>query len=746
MLNKDKVVEIGKIGVLNSNVGFVALWNYVMNANLDVGAVTVIHMIFADLIVKMQQLGGVAVDDPKYKEVMKYVNAIFDVAFSAGKREGEYVSPFGSPVTEDSNVTVLSVTDSKIAAVDAAVRTMTITPANVLLASKDLIGAGRFYQERTIDASKTCDDIFIPYAVNLRRALKLMSRLQDNFNIRINWDRADIEDNKVVTLENGHKAINGCEYNVIDKPTFTQSDMRGNKRIIVRDFMHEIRLNTAASIVELAAELAGKKQSFSAATIDWVQSIGTDPQYKEAVDIVRLMKEEYMSLTAAQTDQIRGAATFPLNVREEYVKAIKTEIKRGYAAIGNTLRLALDGFSDTKKTAVALYVIFSEKGKDTMKASDSELSSFAHTILETEFFKFVMLCLKNDDRVPKYTEDRLEENSFDSGDIVTFVFGEARNEDNSKIAIAEDDLEGEFEIFYKEDEDCFVARKEIQSLVKTPDVAPNQICFMTKAVSNLNGVISKMGEGNEVVLIPHGKAANGYEYHDSVVVDGEVVASFRCGVDFNAKNRAQSGGITKFYNRKKGKVTFSMPCKTVDRFGRQGNSVFVVLDGIEDITEVPDAKLPAPKAPVVRKGSRPKVTLGNKREGAAKAVSSRPQVKIKAAPSVVEKIMAKVDAKPKAVKTKTGRPAAPEPSKTAVDPLQAAFRKFARALVAESLEEATVPEEQLFMEYMAALNSFKGCGLNFKQLKDITAKYIHRVAGDACPEEYADYVRQYIAG
>ena len=96
-----------------------------------------------------------------------------------------------------------------------------------------------------------------------------------------------------------------------------------------------------------------------------------------------------------------------------------------------------------------------------------------------------MTIFKNDNSVPKYTEDSLLVCTFEDGDKAEFILGKAvLVDDNNKVikhAIAKDtDLpDGVYE-FHRKDNGQMVIRRSIMEMVKVPEVDENQLFFVTR--------------------------------------------------------------------------------------------------------------------------------------------------------------------------------------------------------------------------------------------------------------------------
>lgn len=512
---------------MDQNVGFANFYNSAMSPNLDVGRVINIFSVFTSAIVaakawKMKK---------SVAKNQKHCEDIFNTAFPGAHNVPGYL-PLPLGVEEDGNMHQY-VTDSVIKAKMAEMAAMAITPENVFAAAMDLQAIVRLYAESTIDAAKTGLDVIIENLENLK---KLKRASKDELEVMVDWnnDTADIRRTKQFVSKGG-KVVNDC--------------------------FDAIRCDGMNEVLHLASYLAKEKQQFPGDILMRIEQAGNDPRNAGLVEAVRLVKEMYLSLSQLYNREMNAvrAITNDKEIIAQHKKALKPTYDAQYDGLRNMLRVAMHGMSAVDRMMIALYVTYTEKGlKNGRKGASSDVSDFSQILLPEEFFLFALDLYKDDDRVPKYTEDSLEkvEGIVAEGEVVDFVFGEAEGtaivdgkEEVLFSAVAKDPrLEGEFMV-RKNREGRWVASRKLTDIIQVPEGDDSKLTFVTKIgeqdIKLLNQNFHMLKRGTEVSLVAYDKAHN---LHDAVILNGKQVMRFRSEA---GKNNAY---VTKLFNLKKGKV------------------------------------------------------------------------------------------------------------------------------------------------------------------------------------------------
>ena len=168
------------------NVGFTALANFIENANLDVGKVTVLNGQFVEALIQLKAGNE------------KFAKHIFNNAFKGKKRTLQnYVSPLEiHKDVECDLVDVISVSEDDANAVITAAYEIDLSRENMIAVLTDLVACERRFQELTIDAAKTGDKVTIVYAEDLSKSSGLLSRRLDDksFGMIVSWDHLKDKD------------------------------------------------------------------------------------------------------------------------------------------------------------------------------------------------------------------------------------------------------------------------------------------------------------------------------------------------------------------------------------------------------------------------------------------------------------------------------------------------------------------------------------------------------------------------
>lgn len=542
--------------VLNENIGVNAIANFVSNENLNVGQVTVMNGQFVELI--SQVVSGSCDNAVK----------VFNNAFGDQVRDVEkYVSPV--EVKEQDNLTVV-IMNLQVAkeVYDRACR-MKLTAKNMMLALYDLVAVERMFQEETIDAAKKGTDVVIPYAEGMQKT-RLMSRFrgENDFGLRIDWDRIKDADKKAAVLKNGWKRKDGIEF-AVDSRASHAFKAGENVKWAIKDTFHEYRVDLMKTAYKMAFRLKAKEQAADIASLNGVALVAnkTSKDVKNAVSFVKQIYTSVFTIDQARKKEL-STEYKDRNIREEKLKMLKADMKIEYAAVTNFLRVLTPNMRAEDRAALALSIVYAEKKKG------EEVSSFASTTLPEEFLAYT---LENYSDI-KETKDSLTVCTFNDGDTVEFIKGFADG-DNGEEAVAKKDIDGEFTIRIEEDENGrkhFYAVKSMREQIVIPDADPNQLVFITKmgvADKELDSTIDSIA-GKEAVMVSKG---------DNLFVDGVNVGRFRCPA---------GGMITKFYKNKKGRVKFAISGKVENSLTHRMESVaIVVMDNVTTIDAAEAAKL-----------------------------------------------------------------------------------------------------------------------------------------------------------
>jgi len=575
MTINEKSIVCGKaMYAVNQEMGLASWNNFVCNANLDVGRVTILFSIFNHTMAMAKRAIKIGSDkNAEYVSAMNDCKKIFRQVFKCTEKVTEYESPLGEIYVDDDGILSKDVCNETAAKAVTAIHEMALTPENILSASQDMLAIGRMYQEQTIDAAKTGMNIVICNCEELKR-IKLRSRNvgEKPFGVRMDW-----KTNEVIASKDD------------DTTRFVKLYPNAkNTTLLVNDLTNQVRNKALNYVEELANEFKEMKQAFSPVTVNWINKLGKEPANQKYIDICTLVKETYMTVNGAQTkalEEINKVFGDPKE-REAQKKSVKARFTKTFNALSNTLRKEMKDLSDIHKVAMLLYVVFQDKHSNTgNKGLDSEVSNIANVLLEPEFFKFVMTIFKNDNSVPKYTEDSLLVCTFEDGDKAEFILGEAvLVDDNNKVikhAIAKDtDLpDGVYE-FHRKDNGQMVIRRSIMEMVKVPEVDENQLFFVTRDNAENSALIKensiKMTKENaEVTLIAYA-ALNGKRVcGDSVVVNNEIIGNFRTTV--NGKGICPN--LANMYNFKVGKVE-----ALETGISNKGNTIAVIV--LKDVHSV----------------------------------------------------------------------------------------------------------------------------------------------------------------
>lgn len=591
--NKMAIKENKRPLIIDSTVGLIALKLYIENGNMDVGQVTVRHLIFSELIVQIRTEKGL--DDAK---------KVFELCFGNkntienGKGKEVYISPLAKcHYVDEFNVHCTKISPRLADLVYKEVKAMRITEENVINACMDLITCGRMYQELTIDAAKTMFNVNIPYGQDMAHChLNSRDNTEEDFNVRCNWKfmnsteeekdniiRKEIRDSiNNYSTKNQWKRFENVNYILNKNNSRTQREKRGKETISVHhvsDFQHFIRNTLLSKSLDFASEMMCEKQEFSDKIMGEVTSAMNRPEVKAARDIAIFFHDAFRTINSYQTKAISSASKrYPKksSALEEHIKGIKKDTKTAMQALTNQFRIEFKklGLSERDTILVMLHVVFSEGNN----------SSYAHMLLEQEFFKFAIDCYANTPGEILYTEDKLIHCDFKEGDTVHFEAGKAQGYGNA-VAYAVVPLCGDF-IIRKNEFGKFVASQRLSDLVTAPPIDENKLVFITKPGGGKDAYTCRhMQEitkilttpGTRVTLTPYLRSNK--NVHDAIIVNGRVIGSFRCSYAVNGV-ATNSDSLTKAYLYKEGTVDHIIVSRQNDTLG---DVAFVVLKDVKTV-------------------------------------------------------------------------------------------------------------------------------------------------------------------
>lgn len=582
--------------IIDKAVGLTALKLYVKNSNLEVGQVTVRHLVFSELITQIRC--GKGLEDAEQVFMLCFGNRH---TVKEGKGKKEYQSPLLDGYYKDGfGIPCVKISPRLVDLVTEEVKLMEINEENVMAACTDLIIAGRMFQELTIDAAKTMFKVDIPYGEDMMH-VKLNSREneEEEFYVRCDWKYANSSDEEKadIRLTDIRKSIAAGTAkperigNVVvvknENPSKTTYDTIGKQKIWVRhiaDYYNCLRNILLAKGVDFANSLMEQEQEIEEKVMSDIAAAMRRPEVKRAYDLSIFFHDVFRTIQSYKTARISQLnKEYPKrsNALEEYVKEVKNETKFAVTILANQIR---SEFKKLGLTAVEMiYVLMSNVINEGTNAS------YAHMVLQDEFVDFVLEINKDNPNVPVWTEDKLMFCTFQEGDVVTFIAGMAAEEDG-KEAVADVPLEGTFTI-RRNKKGNLVASQLIQDNVRIPDIKDNCLVFVTKpgggkdwyTSKNLDIVTQDMTKkGAKVTLVPYVKDK---DIHDAIVVNNEVIGSFRCSYAISGKP-VNSEALNKMYMCKQGTVDHIITANQGDIVGQ------VAIVTLKDVVtvEVPDIK------------------------------------------------------------------------------------------------------------------------------------------------------------
>lgn len=559
------------------------------NNNLDVGIVTVIHLVFSHLYFKLSEMEGKADDELNQDEklIVEVAKAIMVSVFGNHEVKGEAYTPF-CYFDNEAGLKMVHIDINEYHRIRESSKTMELTRANMKAFFFDLIANARMAQEMTIDACKTLVEVLnIEYAAKLREHVKLLSRQRD----------------MDVKLEYGEKKSGiSIKYPELGRDTKITTGIEKGKKtvkeIVVRDWAQEIREEGYKAITSAIRPLLANKPAFDAELINTLTTLAAS--YPEAVKLADFFKVTYMHLNTAQELAIREATQ---NVAGRTERAlIKGDVKADHAgffnAIGNSIRRGLHNFAvslrfkgcdDDEVAAMEAALLISLAYTNKSGKADSALSSFAYRVLPEEYMRFILqVVCEEDDRVARYTEDALKWAKSDmAGKTLSFKDGEGYLY-GDKVAEAEDALNGEYTIF--EEDGKFIASTDVLDLMPLQKDS-HAIIVETKLtsewqLSHMQSFLDEIapdsdGRARFIQLWAHKtQGQDGDELHDVIATEDEDgaygIGYFRVNADdftFSLYNgvRGQVTNVTVYQKENGDKVALLL----LENCGRADESQYV---------------------------------------------------------------------------------------------------------------------------------------------------------------------------
>lgn len=614
----EKAIPEAKIGL---NVGLQNWRNYVLNANEDVGSVTLMFQIFHDL--RNKALLAKAQEDcarhskgeirkghlVKMEELLKDAKEVFKIVFESTGENGTemYESPFGVSEEDASGGTYIpyrKVSSKQVKEVFRRARYVFFCPENVAKICADMVEAARFFQELTIDATKSGDCIDIPRIEGLK-AIKAVSR-------KIYEAAAQIKFDWVAGTKTMPQPIKGGYHT----QKFGKKEV---KQYWITDDASKAMTSILKHVDAAATVLSQVKQALPKGMVE--EANAAAKEYADIAGVFNFVRDLSMDLQSAKSRTIRafnerfnGKNRAAQQKREDFRRTVTDEYNLVYPAISSMLREVAADLEPEEVGMIALWAAMQKKAQGK-KSNDMEVSAFASRNLSEEFFLYVMDFFAEE--VDTMTEDPvMVGDDIEDGEVIELNLGSYVDLDNEDRWVKSvKDLNGDFTIVKKEN-GRWVARRNFLNLIDVPE-STNELVFTTKmnprTMKNAKETIDGM-RGKTVYLVPWLAGTN---YHDAIVVDGVIVGEFKCSVGKNSDkgavkeaNSATNKLLDKLY-RKKGVVKFF-------DFKAAGNGLQAVIC-LENVEEYDDSEVKVSKSLIVEKPA--KEDKASKRAGfKAKAV------------------------------------------------------------------------------------------------------------------------------
>lgn len=626
--------------------------NYVLNANEDVGSVTLIFQIFHDLrnkaILAKAQEGCAAHSSGvireghllKMDELLKDAREVFKIVFENRGEDGTkmYKSPLGTNKEDalgETYVPYREISSKQVKEVFRRARYTFFCPENVAKVCTDMIEAARFFQELTIDATKSGDNIKIPRIEELKM-IKAVSRkvYEAAAQIKFDWVAGTKTMPQPIkggyhTKKIGKKEVK--EYWITDDPSKAMTSILKHVDAAAT-VLSQVKQALPKDMVE-EANAAAKEYADIAGVFNFVRDLSMDLQSAKS----RTIK--------AFNTRFNGKSRQAQQKRDDFRRAVTDEYNLVYPAISSMLREVAADLEPEEVGMIALWAAMQKKAQGK-KSNDMEVSAFASRNLSEEFFLYVMDFFA--DEVDTMTEDQvMVGDDIKDGEVVELNLGSYVDLDNEDRWVKSvKDLNGDFTITKKEN-GRWVARRNFLNLIDVPE-SSNELVFTTKmnpkTMKNAKEMIDGM-RGKTVYLVPYLK---GTDYHDAIVVDGVVVGEFKCSVGKHsdkgavAKSNAATNKLLSKLYRKKGIVKFF-------DFKAAGNGLQAIVC-LENVEEYDDSEVKIKKSLIVetpaKEDKAPRKRGGFKAKAVGKAFLGNEPV-AKAAPKKAAKAEVKAEAEPK---------------------------------------------------------------------------------------------------
>lgn len=549
----------------NTIIGLDALLLFINNANMSVGMVTVRHMIFKELIAKLDTEEGI-----------EEAKTVFRFCFGNDNDEEtgiDYESPLYFYDDED-GIRCVEIFPEDVDVIYEQARTMKINRMNIMLCCQDLTYAGRMYQELTIDAAKTMDNINIPYGEDMA-CIHLMSRERENlaFNAICDWEymNATTLEKKQLEDKGGWQRSGNVRYHVNDQESYAYTNYKGDPVYCVHDIYHDMRVNGLTETIGFFNEMMEVPQEWEQVRQDILQ-LDIRGEVASAREYAEFFQDAYRTVMSYNTAHMQelymlyGLSHDTDDDLRAHTNELTIEVDNAYEAITDVLRSEMVKLGLTARERALVMI-------DTVLRGDKN-SSYGHVIMGEEFFLYALECIGD-----QYTEDPLEYCDIEDGTQVEFNGGFAITYDGFR-AIGDRRLNGWYEICEGK------AYRNIKDLIKVPPVKSNRLVVLTRGnggndsdytCTHIYEILKRL-EGHEVGLVTFDK--NNPHVSDAICVINEddtwqMVGQFRCSITQGA-----SIPLNCLYGNKKGRISqvFVVPNGTGN-----GDTAMLVLDDVETV-------------------------------------------------------------------------------------------------------------------------------------------------------------------
>ena len=311
----------------------------------------------------------------------------------------------------------------------------------------DLNDVLRFYQESTIDASKSGDKIKVLF--NLLNDCSLLC-LKDKATISIDWNTK--------TVLQDVKRFNTGSY--IPKTGLKA----GIEQITINDVFHQIMVKAYDLLIEKANLFIDHVSNMSLATehLDFLTSVSNKyPQYIESLITINKRYNEANANRIAKVKALQDEKSkISKTLRKICIPDISKEYNDVIDALTKQTRYLLKDLSDVERAALLKAVAIRTKD-GSLDANGG--NSICHTILPEEYLLLVLAIDKNANRFAR--SKVYGANRYNEGDIVTIKDGISQEENtNIPSFIGDKNLEGTFMIEKDSDGATYLV-EDIESLI-----------------------------------------------------------------------------------------------------------------------------------------------------------------------------------------------------------------------------------------------------------------------------------------